>query len=55
MTKTKTCPKGHKWMRGTDQHGCKLRVCLRCTNGQGQQLWDFSGCKVRDSSGKDKA
>jgi hypothetical protein len=43
--KPELCPQGHPWTRGTDQHGCELRVCLQCTNEKGQQLWDFSGCK----------
>jgi hypothetical protein len=38
--------KGHRWIPGADSHGCKLRVCLRCVNGRGQALWDFSNCKV---------
>lgn len=47
MADNGTCPKGHPWTGGTDEHGCKLRVCLRCTNDKGQQLWDFGGCKAR--------
>lgn len=42
------CPKGHRYIRGTDQHGCKLRVCLRCTNDKGQQLVDSSGCREKN-------